>query len=185
MKRNYKCRQYISVDKTEVVLVQQGVITQSVLHGDGTEVLLGVFGPNDILLNLCDKTYHMRYQAQTDVAIIKQDWQAIANSPAFLEYLRRRLIQTESWAAFQAYPYLEYRIIGILSLLAEQFGTGHSQGTLIDLRITHTQLASAVGSNRTTVTRALSYLRKRNLVISIGSGKNERFCLPAVMSQMR
>lgn len=49
---------------------------------------------------------------------------------------------------------------------------------MIDVRITHAQLASAVGATRATVTRRIGLLRRRGLLVVTGSGAGERYCLP-------
>ena len=90
--------------------------------------------------------------------------------------MRRRLQQLEAWAAMQARPHLDQRVLGLLSLLAEQFGRPHPQGTLIDVRITHAQLAAAAGATRTTITRTLGDLRTRGLLATVGSGEAQRLC---------
>ena len=70
------------------------------------------------------------------------------------------------------------RLLGVLALLAEQFGEACSEGTLIDVRITHAQLAAAIGATRATVTRLLGPLRRNGLVLTVQSAAGERFCLP-------
>jgi CRP/FNR family transcriptional regulator len=68
-------------------------------------------------------------------------------------------------------------VLGILSLLTEQFGVSHPDGVLIDVRLTHAQLAAAVGANRTTITRVLGELRAAGKLSSKGAGRQERFVL--------
>ena len=84
----------------------------------------------------------------------------------------------EAWAAMQARPHFDQRVLGILSLLAEQFGVTTQEGQVVDVRITHTQLASAVGATRTTITRTLRDLRHQNKLSIIATADGERFCLP-------
>lgn len=85
----------------------------------------------------------------------------------------------EAWAAMQARPHLDQRIMGLLALLAEQFGEAHASGHLVNVRITHAQLAAAVGATRTTITRTLGNLRTRGELVQVGKGEAERFCLTA------
>ena len=77
----------------------------------------------------------------------------------------------------QARPYLDQRVMGILALLAEQFGQPHPEGMLVDVRLTHAQLATAVGATRATVTRCLGDLRTRNLLCVVGRREGERLCI--------
>lgn len=83
----------------------------------------------------------------------------------------------EAWASMQARPNFEQRILGLLELLAEQFGQSHAEGTLIDVRITHGQLATAIGATRSTVTHKLADLREREIVTLVQTRRGERYCL--------
>jgi len=49
----------------------------------------------------------------------------------------------------------------VVEPLAEQFGQSRAEGTLIDVRITHGQLAAAIGATRSMVTHKLADLRER------------------------
>jgi CRP-like cAMP-binding protein len=77
----------------------------------------------------------------------------------------------------QARPHLDQRVLGILSLLSEQFGMTTPEGQIVDVRITHTQLATAVGATRATITRTLGDLRHQNKLSIINTADGERFCL--------
>jgi hypothetical protein len=48
---------------------------------------------------------------------------------------------------------------------------------LIDVRLTHGQLAAATGATRATVTRVLGVMKKRRQVWTIGAGPEQRFCI--------
>jgi CRP-like cAMP-binding protein len=83
----------------------------------------------------------------------------------------------EAWASMQARPGLRQRLLGLLSLLAATFGRSHAEGMMIDVRLTHAELASAIGATRSTITRLLSELRRERLVVSEGRGRAERFVI--------
>jgi CRP-like cAMP-binding protein len=163
-----------------VIEVQEGVVALSVVHHDGAQVLLGLCGPGQTLIGHPHDTCSLQLVAHTDSAVTFRSWAEAARSPDFNERLRSRLQHLEAWAAMQARPHLDQRIMGLLSLLADQFGQPHEQGTLINTRITHVQLASAVGTTRSTITRTLGDLKARGLLGLVGSGDSERFCLYAI-----
>ena len=71
----------------------------------------------------------------------------------------------------QAHPYLEQRI---LSLLAEQFGVPDKEGVLIGVRLTHSQIAAAVGATRSTVTRLIGDQERKGQLRVVGRGANPR-----------
>ncbi|MCE7979550.1 MAG: Crp/Fnr family transcriptional regulator [Caldilinea sp. CFX5] len=157
--------------------VEEGVVAQVVIHSDGAEVLLGLHGPGQLLTPHPADRCFLNLQAHTDVRLAIFSWQQALQLPDLPARLRARLWQQEAWAAMQARPYLDERLLGVLTLLAEQFGRPVPHGLLIDVRLTHAQLATAIGATRTTVTRLLGTLRQRGLLTTVGEGQEERFCL--------
>jgi len=165
----------INLDEHDMLIVEEGIVATTVLHEDGTEVLVGLCGPGQVLVGHPHDSCCLQLRAHTRVRVSAQSWSHGAMTPKFSERLRTRLRQQEAWAAVQARPHLEDRLLGLLAVLAEQFGRPHDEGTLIDVRLTHAQLASAIGATRATVTRLLGRLRRQKLVVSIGENLMERF----------
>jgi hypothetical protein len=160
-----------------VLEVQQGIIAQTMVHQDGTEVLLGLCGPKHLVVPHPADTCYIQLISHTDSLVSIQHWERAYRDADFPIKLRARLRQMEAWAAMQARPHLDQRVLGILSLLAEQFGVETDQGRMIDIRITHIQLASAVGATRTTITRTVGDLRKQGVLSLVGTADGERYCL--------
>ncbi len=61
----------------------------------------------------------------------------------------------------------------------------HSLGILVDVRLTHGLLASALGATRSTVTRTLGDLRQSGRLLTIGKGEQERFCVVSKVGNHR
>ncbi|HEX2224098.1 MAG TPA: Crp/Fnr family transcriptional regulator [Thermoanaerobaculia bacterium] len=175
--RRYRSGERILLDPEHALETQEGVIALTVLHEDGTEVLLGLYGPGQVLAGHPEDHCCIQLCAHTDAVIRVLPWTEAVARPGFADRLRDRLRLMEAWAAMQARPQIEQRLFGILSILAEQFGRATQRGTLIEVKVTHAQLASAVGATRTTVTRLLGRLRRRGLLSSVASSSGERFCL--------
>jgi hypothetical protein len=167
----------VFLEPDSVLIIHEGVLATMMIHGDGAEVLLGLTGAGQILVAHPDDECFIQVLAHTPAVVSFQSWVQAAVEPGFAEKLRARLQRMEAWAAMQARPYLDQRVLGILSLLAEQFGVLHPDGTLIDLRLTHAQLATTVGATRTTITRVLGELRAAGKLSSDGIGQGERFIL--------
>lgn len=175
--REYRRADPLLLEHNAVVEVQAGVIALRAVHYDGAEVLLGLCGPGQTLVYHPADSCNLQLAAHTDAKVSLKPWAEAVAEPGFAARLRERLQQMEAWAAIQARPYLDQRVLGLLSLLAEQFGKPQAEGVLVDLRLTHAQLASATGATRTTITRTLGDLRTRGLLATLGSGENERFIL--------
>jgi CRP-like cAMP-binding protein len=175
--RRYERGDVIRFSPDAILEIEEGLVAQTVLHPDGAEVLLGLFGPGQLLAPHPEDDCLIQLRAHTAATIRSEPWETASRRPDFARRLRSRLWQMEAWASMQARPYLAERLLGILTLLTEQFGCAQADGVLVDLRITHAQLAAAVGANRTTITRLLGELRRRNVLTTIGHGQEERFCL--------
>lgn len=175
--RSYRQGDLISLPEDEVLEIKAGVVALTALHADGAEVLLGLFGPGDVLPGHSANECAIELTAHTEAEVRRHSWVEAVRQPELAEKLRLRLRKMEAWA-MQARPHMEQRVLGILGLLAEPFGRPHPGGLLIDVRLTHVQLASAVGGTRATVTRLINQLRRRGELSVVRSANGMRFCLP-------
>ena len=176
-RRRYDRGVFIPTTPDQFMKVEEGVVAQLVVHTDGTEVLLGFYGPGKLVVPHPADSCYIYFQAHTDVTLRTLPWSEAHHLPDLIDQLRARIWQQEAWAALQARPANEDRLLGLLALLAEQFGIPAENGTLLDLRITHQQLASTIGVTRPTITRLISLLRRRHLLSTVGVGNQERFLL--------
>jgi CRP-like cAMP-binding protein len=88
------------------------------------------------------------------------------------------LQQTEAWLALAGKRLVTDRLQQFLLMLAQDFGQVEPQGVRIPLKLTHYQLATAVGTTRVTITRLLKDLKdqgwlrfdQRYLVLQVDPG---------------
>lgn len=170
----------IHVAEDDVLVVETGIVATTVLHEDGAEVLTALHGPGSIVIGHPADSCCLQIHAHTEVRAIVQGWAHIAGTPRFAERLRARVRRMEAWAAVQARAHLQDRLIGLLSLLAESFGEPRGDGVLVEVRLTHGQLAAAIGATRATVTRLIGRLRAEGVLDTDGEGQQERFILHVV-----
>jgi hypothetical protein len=172
----------IALDERDVLVVEHGIVATAVLHGDGSEALVGLTGAGDVIVGHPHDSCCLQLYAHTDARVVVQPWAHAAATPRFKvsERLRLRLRRVEAWAAVQARPHLDDRVTGLLSLLAEQFGEPGDGGMRVDVRLTHQQLAAATGTTRATLTRIVGRLRRQQVLHTEGEGADERFVLRVV-----
>jgi hypothetical protein len=173
--RRYERGDVIRFSPDAILEIKEGLVAQTVLHPDDAEVLLGLFGPGQLLAPHPEDECLIQLRAHTEATIQSESWETASRRADFARRLRTRLWQMEAWASMQAHPYLEDRLLGILTLLAEQFGRPQPDGVLVNLRITHAQLAAAVGANRTTITRLVGELHRRASLTTASHSQDERF----------
>jgi CRP/FNR family transcriptional regulator len=78
--------------------------------------------------------------------------------------LELRLVQYEELVKCLLPRETEVRLANLLPLLAQKFGDRQDGAVIIDLRLTHQDLAAMVASTRESVTKVLNEMRNRDLI---------------------
>jgi CRP-like cAMP-binding protein len=157
--------------------VSDGAIALTALHADSTEVMIGVVGPGDYVLHHPSDTCSIEAVALSVVVGEMVDWNDVVGQESLAAALASRVLRSQAWAAAQAHPYIEQRLLGILNVLSEQFGVSHDGGRIITIRLTHGQLAAITGATRPTITRVISTLCRTGHLGVVGSGNSRRLCV--------
>jgi CRP-like cAMP-binding protein len=150
--------------KNNIWLVVRGMVKLGSLTIHGDELLLGLAGPSEpfgdplsgveaheaITLCECDLLCLPCSEIREDPALAVAMLQAVA--------VRHR--QSQALLALMGLRRVEERVRGFLELLAHEYGQPCEQGLRLNLRLTHQEVASAVGTTRVTVTRVIGLLRQ-------------------------
>ncbi len=148
--------------------VCQGLVQLSTLYPTGDEGLLGWVGPSMCfgLWLTCLQTYQAT--ATSDVYLMWYSLVEIESSPQLtrelLPQLMRRLRQMEAILAIAGQRRVEHRLYQLLLLLKQEFGQPTSEGTRLNVRLTHQDMANAICTTRVTVTRMLGKLKQKGCI---------------------
>lgn len=155
----YPAGRTIPLNAGEVLLVCRGVVQLFTIQQDGSETLLGLAGPSmpfGLPLTVVDPYWAA---ALTDVDILSLSMAEIEASPVLMGGICRHMIlrlqQSEAWLAISGKRLVADRLRQLLLLVAQDFGQVEPCGVRIPVRLTHHQLATAIGTTRVTVTRLL------------------------------
>jgi CRP-like cAMP-binding protein len=148
--------------------VYRGVVQLSQLSLNGEEVLLGWAQPSTFFgLWL---THIESYQAKALTEVYLR-WYPLSEveastqlSHCILNQLVRRMRQTESLLAIAGLRRVEERLQELLNLLKKELGQPVAQGTRLGVRLTHQNLANAIGTTRVTVTRLLGDFQRQGAI---------------------
>ncbi|MEB3288295.1 MAG: Crp/Fnr family transcriptional regulator [Leptolyngbya sp.] len=177
----YMAGQPIPLKADEVLIVGRGVVQLFTIQPDGSETLLGLAGPSmpmGLPLSIVDPYWAT---ALTDVDVLVLPFGEVEASPVLMmgvfRNLTLRLQQTEAWLALSGKRLVADRLRHFLMLLARDFGQVEPQGIRIPLKLTHHQLATAVGTTRVTVTRLLKEFKgegwmsldRRQIILDTGT----------------
>jgi CRP-like cAMP-binding protein len=173
------CGSQVPLLRHSIWLVVRGMVKLGALTIHGDELLLGLAGPNEPFGEpLTDvEAFEARTLCDTDLLCLSMD--EVRSNPtlslALLEAVSRRYRQSQALLALMGLRRVEERVRGFLELLALDYGQNCDEGLRLDLRLTHQEVASALGTTRVTVTRVIGLLRQegwlqldgqRRLVIS-------------------
>jgi CRP-like cAMP-binding protein len=160
-------------------MVKLGAIT---IHGD--EMLLGLAGPNEPFGDPLSSVDAFEARTLSDSDLLCLSCPDIRQDPALavamLQAVTLRHRQSQSLLALMGLRRVEERVRGFLELLAQEYGQPCDQGLRLSLRLTHHEIATALGTTRVTVTRVLGALKEegwlriddqRRLVISYLPGR--------------
>jgi CRP/FNR family cyclic AMP-dependent transcriptional regulator len=155
-------------------LVLSGKVKVSKAGAGGKETILAIHRAGDFFgeMSLLDgKTAPATVSAMEDAKIISvsgSDFHKylMPNEKVMLQIINvlcarlRQVWQTQSMSSSTA----EARIRDGILQLARRHGIRDARGTIIDLKITHQELAEMVGTSRETVTRVLARLREEGII---------------------
>lgn len=160
----FRSGQNIPITPHEIWVVCRGVVQLGTFYDTGDEALLGLACasmPFGLPLTLI-RPYHAT--ALSDVDLMRLTWTEVEQSPALaqgiFQHMARRLRQTEAILAMVGYRRVEDRLRHLLMLLKREVGQPTPEGTRLGVRLTHQQLANAIGTTRVTITRLISQLRE-------------------------
>jgi CRP/FNR family transcriptional regulator len=159
-------------DPTRLVyLIKRGKVRITRLTSDGKEVTVAVLGAGDLfgeetLFGDEPRTTHAVCLEESLLCTAKADdlFALLARDPTLAlnvaKILNERLLDASATMEDLAYAKVPERIMHLFERLAEEHGVRHADGTLLDLRLTHADIASLIGSTRETVSLELSSLAK-------------------------
>jgi CRP-like cAMP-binding protein len=165
--------------------VFQGLVQLTTFCHNGEEVWLGWAEPSTFFGQWFSLLQTYQATALSDVHLTWFSLAEINASPRLaqivLPQMVRRIRQTEALLAISGQRRVEDRLQQLLLLMKREIGQPVGEGTRIGVRLTHQNLANAIGTTRVTVTRLLSKLRSegaitldgdRHIVLNNDSFKN-------------
>ncbi|MEQ9548474.1 MAG: Crp/Fnr family transcriptional regulator [Coleofasciculus sp. G3-WIS-01] len=181
---------YAKGDKIPIIAqgvwqVSLGVVQLSTLCQNGEEVWLGWAEPSMFFGRWFSLLSAYQAIALSDVHLICFSLEEINASPrlaqVILPQVIHRIRQSEALLAIAGQRRVEDRLQHLLLLMQQEMGHPVPEGTRLKIRMTHQNLANAIGTTRVTVTRLLNKLKNqgkisfdsnRHIIVKQGSFKN-------------
>ena len=154
-------RTLLTEEKDSLWKIEKGFVRTYTYLEDGTTIALGVWGKGDIVGRALSKLEPYMIECLTSV---KATIVPLNGYYKLTDVLFAHIEQAEEMAVIRAYKKVEMMLAKLLLLLSKKFGSEVEQGRMIDMHLTHEDLANLLGSTRVTVTRALGDLEQQGLI---------------------
>ncbi len=175
-----------------VYLVKSGRVRIARSTSDGEDLTVALLGPNDLFGE--EVTFHEVVRS-TFAVCVEDALLCVANgrdlfglitrhAPLAINiarYLGEQRDQALSVAEDLAYLKVPERLVRLLEKLAAEHGRETDDGTLIDLALTHAEIASLIGSTRETVSLQLKKMEVDGRIKIVG----RRIVVRAITSKSR
>ena len=160
-RQNFPRRALLPIKKDALWQIENGFVLTYTYLEDGTTVALGLWGPGDVVGEPLSKMkpYQMECLTTVEATILAvDDWHQLTDT------LLHHIHQAEQLMLIRSHKKVEAMLIQLLGWLSKKFGSQVEQGRLIDMRLTHEDLAGLISSTRVTITRLLGQLEQEGLI---------------------
>jgi len=142
--------------------IERGVVRTLTWSKEGTTITLGYWGPGDVVGQPLSRVQPYEIHCLTTVELSPlppELWSQSVNA------LIQQMQQTEQFLSIvQRYP-TSLRLWQFLVWLGDRFGRDIEQGRLIELPLTHQEIAEAINTTRVTVTRQVQQYKSEGRLL--------------------
>ena len=141
--------------------IERGAVRTLTWNEQGIAVTLGYWGAGDVVGHELSrvKPYQIECKTTVEVSLLSPELWFQA-----LDALVLHIKSTEEFLNIACQHPLRQRLWQFLVFLGQKFGCDVEQGRLIDLVLTHQEIAEAVNATRVSVTRMLQQLEAEGLL---------------------
>lgn len=141
--------------------IQSGAVRTLTWLEDGNLATLGVWGAGDVVSHSLASAnpYEIECLTPVEAAILP-----MTDYPQANEALIRHIRELQKFLEILHIRPLEVSLVNLLTWLAKKFGREVNNGQLIDLRLTHQELAEILGTSRVTVTRMMKGFERQGII---------------------
>jgi CRP-like cAMP-binding protein len=166
--KRFPVRSIIPCDSTRLFRITSGVVRTLTYLEDGTPVVFGLWGPGDAVGGMLSEVtpYFIESFTTVEGILFMPD-----DSVEIAHFTKLYLKQVEELMVIRSHKTIDIRLIRLLSWISQRFGEDNALGNLINLRLTHQDLAELLGTTRVTVTRTLGQIEEQGLIQRLPLGR--------------
>lgn len=158
--QTFKCKDLLPLTLNALWKIEAGVVRSLTWNEQGKVMTLGFWGPGDVVGQPLSCMEPYQVECLTDVWISE----LLPETSYLQQALLRHAWKSEELVCIIHHPSILDRLLHLLRWLSHQFGKPVMGGILLDLRLTHQDLADTVGSTRVSITRLLKRLEQEGQI---------------------
>jgi PAS domain S-box-containing protein len=164
----YQKGEDIPLNPLIIYYICQGLVKLNTFCETGEEILVGLATPQMIFSSSMTSLPVYQATAISDVELVSIHVTEINLNPILSQILspkiNQRLKQTESLLVTFGKRRVEDRLYHLLQFLKQEIGEPVPQGTRLNIRFTHEEIANACGTTRVTITRLMGKLQQQGFI---------------------
>lgn len=159
--RTFDSGEIISLESNLYWLLEQGIVKTYTWTEEGQLVTLGYWGANDLIGQSLSLVYPYQVMCLT---LVRASSISVERSAQIVSSIRHQVQQTEELLYIMRSAGVCERLRQVLLWLARKFGRSLEIGRIIEVRLTHQDLADLTGATRVTVTKTIKQLEKEGFL---------------------
>ncbi len=154
-------RSFLPEEKNALWQIDRGFVRTYTYLEDGTIVALGLWGSGDVIGRSLSKIkpYQIECLTKVEATILP-----LESETQLSNILLSHIEQAQELMVIRSHRKVETMLIKLLAWLSQKFGSEVKKGRLIDMHLTHEDLAQMLGSTRVTITRILGQFEQEGLI---------------------
>lgn len=165
MQRKFTRTSLLPLSQDYLWQIEVGVVRSFTLMEDGTSITLGLWGAGDVVGRPLSKADPYQIECLTDVQV------TLLPASRWYQATDAFILHTQRLGEFLEIVHckpIEVSLLRLFNWLAERFGREIDQGKLIELRLTHQEIAEIIGSSRVTITRTINDFEQQGIIQRLG-----------------
>jgi len=159
--RSFAKRSLLPLNSDAIWQIESGVVRTITWFEDGVCATLGIWGEGDLVGKALSTSLSYEIECLTDVrakSIPQKNWHLLTEP--MIVHIQRH----EEFMKIVHCRQTEIAVMHLLNWLVKRFGYQIDQGQLINLRLTHQEMAELIGTTRVTMTRILNNFERQGLI---------------------
>jgi CRP-like cAMP-binding protein len=161
LRQQFSLRSSLPFKRESLWKIEAGVVRTLTYLEDGTIATLELWGSGDVVGKALSRINPFQIECLTNVEVTLLP---VEKYEQLAEVLPIHVQQMEVLMMIRSYKRVDIMLIKLLSWLTTRFGHAIAAGNLIDLRLTHQDIADLLGTTRVTVTRTLSKFEEQGII---------------------